>query len=83
MRVSGASVYQFDWKAQKGIREWSSKELLWLESFCDHIAANLNIDTEDFDYASFAQEGGLGKVHQVLGDELNKVIEELNENLAA
>jgi type I restriction enzyme R subunit len=27
----------------------------------DHIAANLGIEAEDFDYAPFAQEGGLGK----------------------
>jgi type I restriction enzyme R subunit len=31
----------------------------------DHIAANLSIGAEDFDYAPFAQQGGLGKVHQV------------------
>ena len=55
----------------------------WLEMIRDHIAANLSIDTEDFDYAPFAQEGGLGKVHQVFGNELNKVIEELNGTLAA
>jgi len=37
----------------------------------------------DFDYASFAQEGGLGKVYQLFGDELNVIIEQLNESLAA
>jgi type I restriction enzyme R subunit len=49
----------------------------------DYVAGNLRIDTEDFDYAPFAQEGGLGKVHQVFGDKLNKIIEELNGTLAA
>jgi len=44
----------------------------------DHIAANLSIEANDFDYAPFAQQGGFGKVHQVFGDELNKIIEELN-----
>jgi type I restriction enzyme R subunit len=34
-------------------------------------------------YAPFAQEGGLGKVHQLFGNELDKIIEELNEALAA
>ena len=28
-------------------------------------------------------EGGLGKVHQLFGDKLNTIIEELNETLAA
>ena len=34
-------------------------------------------------YAAFAQEGGLGKVYQLFGDELNTLIEQLNESLAA
>ncbi|MBE0586350.1 MAG: DEAD/DEAH box helicase family protein, partial [Desulfofustis sp.] len=54
----------------------------WLVMIRDHIAANLGIETEDFDYAPFAQEGGLGKVFQLFGDELNVLIEELNEALA-
>ncbi|MBV5328650.1 MAG: hypothetical protein JZU65_13610 [Chlorobium sp.] len=37
----------------------------------------------DFDYAPFAQEGGLGSVSQFFGDELNVIIKELNEALAA
>ena len=49
----------------------------------DHIAANLAIEADDFDLAPFAQEGGLGKVHQVFGDDLNKILEELNGVLAA
>jgi type I restriction enzyme R subunit len=49
----------------------------------DHIAANLGIDPKDFDYAPFAQEGGLGKVHQLFGSDLNKIIDELNGILAA
>ena len=28
-------------------------------------------------------EGGLGKVYQLFGDELNTIIEQLNESLAA
>jgi type I restriction enzyme R subunit len=48
----------------------------------DHIAANLGIEAEDFDYAPFAQEGGLGKVYQIFGEDLNAIMEELNEALA-
>lgn len=50
---------------------------------CDHIAANLGIKTGDFDYAPFAQQGGLGKVYQIFGEKLNVIIEALNEALAA
>jgi type I restriction enzyme R subunit len=34
-------------------------------------------------HVPFTQEGGLGKVHQVFGVELNRMIEELNGALAA
>jgi len=49
----------------------------------DHIAANLGIETGDFDYAPFSQQGGLGKVHQLFGEELTVIIQALNEALAA
>ncbi|WP_382326383.1 type I restriction-modification enzyme R subunit C-terminal domain-containing protein [Hydrogenophaga sp. UC242_50] len=58
-------------------------QLHWLEMIRDHIAANLGIDIEDFSYAPFEQEGGLGKVHQLFGAELPQVIETLNRELAA
>ena len=49
----------------------------------DHVAANLAVDPEDFEYVPFAQEDGLGKVHQLFGSELNMIVEELNGTLAA
>ena len=59
------------------------EQMHWLEMIRDHIAANLGIETDDFEYAPFAQEGGLGKVYQIFGDDLNTIIKELNETLAA
>ena len=41
------------------------------------------IETDDFEYAPFSQEGGLGKVYQLFGDDLNNILDELNEALAA
>jgi type I restriction enzyme R subunit len=49
----------------------------------DHVAANLRIDKDDFELAPFNREGGLGKVHQVFGAELNWIIDELNWVFAA
>lgn len=48
-----------------------------------HVAANLAVEPDNFEYAPFAQEGGLGKVHRLFGAELNSLIEELNGALAA
>ena len=64
-------------------KKFTDEQRHWLEMIRDHVAANLAVDRDDFEYAPFAQEGGLGKVHQVFGSELNKLIEELNGALAA
>ena len=37
----------------------------------------------DFDEVPFRQMGGLGKVHQLVGERLPKLLEEMNERLAA
>ncbi len=66
-----------------GLPALTDEQRRWLEMIRDHISANLSIEANDFDYAPFAQQGGLGKVHQVFGDELNKLLEEMNEVLAA
>jgi type I restriction enzyme, R subunit len=64
-------------------KQFNTDQRRWLEMIRDHIAANLGIEPDDFEYAPFAQEGGLGKVYQLFGDELNTLIEQLNVSLAA
>jgi type I restriction enzyme R subunit len=64
-------------------KSFSAEQRKWLEMIRDHIAANLLIETDDFDYAPFAQEGGIGKVWQLFGDDLGKILDELNGVLAA
>ena len=49
----------------------------------DPIAANLSIEKDDFELPLFSREAKLGKVYQVFGSELNRIIEELNGALAA
>ncbi|HIE07087.1 MAG TPA: type III restriction endonuclease subunit R, partial [Desulfarculaceae bacterium] len=70
------------WQESAG-KKFSNEQRQWLVMIRDHIAANLGIETDDFDYAPFSQQGGLGKVYQLFGDELNTIIEELNGALAA
>ena len=64
-------------------KSFTDEQRKWLEMIRDHIAANLLIETDDFDYAPFAQAGGIGKVWQLFGDDLSKILDELNEALAA
>ena len=62
---------------------FTPEQLHWLEMIRDHIAANLGIEPDDFEYAPFNSEGGLGKVHQLFGAELTQVIEAMNRELVA
>ena len=68
---------------QTDTNKFTTEQQHWLEMIRDHIAANLGIEIDDFEYAPFNAQGGLGKVHQLFGAELHKVIEELIRELAA
>ncbi|HUW36178.1 MAG TPA: type I restriction-modification enzyme R subunit C-terminal domain-containing protein [Rhodocyclaceae bacterium] len=70
------------WLAQQG-GAFTPEQQHWLEMIRDHIAANLGINTDDFEYAPFNKEGGLGRVHQLFGEKLPEVIAELNRELVA
>jgi type I restriction enzyme R subunit len=69
-------------KADRGI-VFTSEQLAWLDLICDHIATSLSIEPEDLEYSPFNQQGGLGKAHQLFGEELTALLDELNEVLAA
>jgi len=73
------------WLAQQEAsgKRFTEEQRRWLVMIRDHIAANLGIEPEDFEYAPFAKEGGLGKVHHLFGAELTKVLDTLNKELAA
>ena len=49
----------------------------------DHIASSWEMEIDDFDYAPFAEAGGLGRASQVFGQELGTLLKELNEALVA
>ena len=63
-------------KAKAGVK-FSADQLAWLNLIRDHIATSLSIEPDDFDYAPFSQRGGLGKAHQLFGEQLPKLLDEL------
>src|SRR5260370_19318122 len=69
-------------KAKSGMA-FTPEQLAWLNLIRDHIATSLSIEPDDFDYAPFSQRGGLGKAHQLFGDALPALLDELNTALAA
>jgi type I restriction enzyme R subunit len=49
----------------------------------DQIATSLTIEPEDFGYAPFSDRGGRLRAARLFGPDLPKLLDELNEELAA
>ncbi len=64
-------------------REFTPEQMDWLLMIKDHITTSLEIEVDDLQYAPFYEKGGAMKAYDVFGDELNKILDELNEVLAA
>jgi type I restriction enzyme R subunit len=62
---------------------FTSEQTEWLRMIKDHIAASCCIGREDFDFAPFADRGGLQKVWSVFGKELDGLMNEMNRELVA
>lgn len=62
---------------------FTDEQRQWLDAIKDHIAKSLRIDEDDFDYAPFNTIGGLGRVHDLFGERLPFILDELNRRLAA
>ncbi|WP_439554039.1 type I restriction endonuclease subunit R [Flavobacterium macrobrachii] len=62
---------------------FTESQMQWLRMMKDYVANSFSIDKDDFDLSPFNAEGGLSKMWQLFGDETDKIINELNEVLAA
>jgi len=69
-------------KAKAGVT-FTPEQLAWLNLIRDHIATSLSIEPEDLELSPFNQRGGLGKAHQLFGNDLNRILDELNLTLVA
>lgn len=68
---------------EKAGKKFSENQMSWLVNIKEHIIGSLSIDKKDFEYTPFKENGGLGKAYQLFGEELWKMMDELNEVLAA
>jgi type I restriction enzyme R subunit len=69
-------------QARKGI-VFTDEQRQWLDAIRDHISKSLRIDEDDFDEVPFNTIGGLGRVHDLFGERLPVILDELNRRLAA
>jgi len=72
------------WKKQQGAGiKFTKEQMEWLYMLKEQIATSVHVDMDDLDYTPFDAKGGRGKMWQLFGDEMETIINELNEALAA
>jgi type I restriction enzyme R subunit len=80
---SGVPPLNEEAQSRDGSSTFTSEQLAWLNLMRDQIATTLSIEPDDLDLSPFNQRGGLGKAHQLLGEELLTLLNELSSALAA
>ena len=70
-------------KKQAGSLKFTKEQMAWLEMVKEHIMSSFHIEVDDLDYTPFDAKGGRGKMWQLFGENMNEIIDELNEVLAA
>jgi type I restriction enzyme R subunit len=66
-----------------GSEKFNEQQMQWLHLIRDHIASSFHLEAVDLDMAPFDAQGGLGRMHQLFGDRMNWVMDELNRELVA
>jgi type I restriction enzyme R subunit len=64
-------------------QKFTEEQMEWLRMIKEHIATSFHIEVDDLDYTPFDSKGGRGKMWQLFGAEMDTLIDELNEALAA
>ena len=65
-------------------RRFTPEQQQWLDRIRDHLIANLSIEPDDFNNVPvFFNAGGWGKAQRVFPGELDHMIKQFNEALAA
>ncbi len=74
-----------DWVFRKnaGPKQFTEEQMTWLRMIKEHIAASVHLDRGDLDYEPFDAKGGIGGMYKAFGDDMDKILEEVNEALVA
>ncbi|TAE77787.1 MAG: DEAD/DEAH box helicase [Verrucomicrobia bacterium] len=73
-----------DWILKKNAGQpFTEAQAAWLQLIRDHVMTSFHLERDDLDYAPFDAQGGLGKMHQLFGEQMDALIDELNRELVA
>lgn len=62
---------------------FSPEQMDWLRMIKEHIVSSYHLELDDLDFTPFDARGGRGRMYQLFGSEMEQIINELNEALAA
>ena len=63
--------------------KFTPDQILWLQMIRDHITNSFHCHRDDLEMAPFDAAGGLGKMYQLFGENMDNLLDELNEALVA
>ena len=63
--------------------KFNEEQVEWLQMIRDHIGSSFHLERDDLEMAPFDGQGGLMRMYQLFGAEMDDLIDELNEALAA
>ena len=66
-----------------GGEKFNEEQMSWLRMIRDHVATSFHIERDDLEMAPFDGQGGLGKMYQLFGVQMDALLDELNEALVA
>ncbi|MGQ0551706.1 MAG: type I restriction endonuclease subunit R [Planctomycetota bacterium] len=92
--VPAAPLEPFAWEVRLKYLEWirhkeksgatfTGEQREWLDRMAEHIGTSLAIEPDAFQDGWFGQQGGYGRAFKVFGNQLQPLLAELNEGLAA
>jgi type I restriction enzyme R subunit len=63
--------------------KFNEAQMAWLLMIRDHIASSHHIDRDDLEMSPFDGQGGLSKMYKLFGANMDNLMDELNDALAA
>lgn len=75
----------YEWLGRQDRQQrFTAEQLEWLEMIKDHLAANVTIKEDDFEYSPFEDKGGIYTAHDLFDEgELGAILDELNDVVTA
>lgn len=63
--------------------KFSEAQMDWLRMVKEHMISSFHVERKDFDYAPFDAQGGLGRMYDLFGEEMDSILDEMNKTLVA